>query len=170
VKIIECISWRVLGFAVLFGCIVVSLALNISLSGRVVILEAANAKRDLVDPLMPIECTLGDDLGQSSDRPCFVEFYRLHDTPQQFEGRWVGVKGNYVSGFEMSAFFPDSKQLDQKKGKDLQTLDIHSAMWLSPGFSDGEQYREIYVIGKFHRGPAGHLGAYFGELEGAILR
>ncbi len=140
------------------------IAHGIALSRRVQALEAAMARRDKADPLTAAECqweSRGHDwtAGESREHPCVVSFQRLIQAPQQFNGRWVEVQGHYEQAYEVSAFVapyaPDSNSADP----------YAEALWVNgavlPRLEGGSLDR---AVGKFRRGPAGHLGEYFGEL------
>jgi hypothetical protein len=125
-------------------------------------LEAAVKKREIADPLEAHECVeLG--LGVSPDKPCETTLWRLAQTPQQFHGSWVMVKGIYASGFEHTAVYP----LPPDGGVFSQTLDKHAALWVQLNLPVTTSRPVVLVAGKFERGPAGHMGQYFGELVDA---
>ena len=153
--------------------IVALAAYDVVLSRRVVALETAVAERDAADPLNPWECvgagrqkaatatrTDGRIAGNSRDNPCAVRFQRLLDAPQQFAGRWVEVQGRYVSGLETSALFP----LDEPPPGQWETTD--HALWVSVApFAPPDAIGSAVFVGRFRRGPAGHLAAYFASLD-----
>lgn len=154
--------------------------LEASTAKRITTLEVLVSKRETADPLTPIECTTEGMRGESREHPCYIYFHRLLETPQQFEGRWVCVTGLYFSGFEASAFFatpddnlvygPDAPRPGQKQ-TELHVDNWHKpALWLTPGFPPGKPFRRMSVVGRFKRGPSGHLGHYFGELTDTIER
>lgn len=119
-------------------------------------------KRESVDPLVARECMeLG--LGTSPQKPCQTTLRRLAETPQQFHGSWVMVEGIYASGFEHTAVYPT--RLDTEEAS--QGLDKHAALWVQFGLPLTNSRPVITVVGKFERGPAGHMGDYFGELVDA---
>lgn len=146
--------------------IVALIAHELTLTNRIAALEAAVAQRDAADPLMPFECrhslpVRGEISGNSRDKPCFVAFQRLLDAPQQFEGRWVEVQGRYASGFETSALFP----LDSKPPSEGWESYEH-ALWVGvQPFAKADTQNGVVFVGRFRRGPAGHLGQYFAALD-----
>jgi hypothetical protein len=126
--------------------------------------EVAVQKRENADPLVARECAeLG--LGGSPAKPCHTTLYHLALTPQRYHGVWVIVQGIYASGFEHSAIYP----MPSEPGGTLQILNQHSALWVQVGVPDTNSRPVISVTGRFKRGPAGHMGDYFGELIEAKL-
>jgi len=127
-------------------------------------IEAAVQKRESADPLEARECVeLGT--GASPDNPCYTTLRRLAQTPQQFHRTWVVVEGIYASGFEHSAVYPiPSEPMEASK-----SLDKHEALWVQLGLPNTQNRPVITVMGRFVRGPAGHLGDYFGELVDAKM-
>ena len=154
-----------LGVALLLLAIGVLVAYDVGLSRRVAALEAALARRDKADPLVAQECRwksrgLEDaTAGESRENPCVVSFRRVLQAPQQFDGRWIDVHGYYAHGFEVSALFESEPAGSNGEDPSVEALWVNVAL----------QPRVVgdsldHVVGVFHRGPAGHLGAYFGEL------
>jgi hypothetical protein len=125
-------------------------------------IEAVVKKREIADPLMAREC-VELKLGASPEKPCQTTLWRLAQTPQQFHGSWVMVEGIYESGFEHTAVYP----LPSDGGESSQKLDKHAALWVQLDLPETTSRPVIFVTGKFERGPAGHLGQYFGELVDA---
>ena len=162
--------------AVLVVAVAALVAHELALGRRIAALEAAVAERDAADPLVPKEClyamrTRGETWGQTRERPCEVEFQRLIEAPQQFEGRWVKVQGAYADGFETSALSSPESQPQRFSANGIPMpppSGYRHALWVSaPRTPDGttdDGLERVVVVGRFHRGPAGHLGAYFGEL------
>jgi len=168
--------WARRGTTVLVVAAVAALAAHaVVLSRRVVALEAAVAERAAADPLLPFECRDSGRLkarisgrkddeiaGRSRENPCVVQFERLLDAPQQFSGRWVEVQGRYVSGFEMSALFP----LGSAPPANALWEPTGHALWVSVApFAKPDEQGGAVFIGRFRRGPAGHLAMYYGSLE-----
>jgi len=133
---------------------------DVALSRRVATLEAAVAARDKADPLMAPECAMesrGHDwtAGESREHPCAVSVRRVLQAPQQFNTRWLRVYGRYQKGFEVSAL------QDIEGGTSSE-----EAIWVSARVQKGQEASAPdVVVGRFYRGPAGHLGAYFGVLD-----
>lgn len=126
--------------------------------------EVAVQKRENADPLVAQECAeLG--LGGSAAKPCHTTLHHLALTPQRYQGNWVTVQGIYASGFEHSAIYP----MPSQPGGTWQILDKHSALWVQLGLPDSNSRPVVSVTGRFERGPAGHMGDYFGELIEAKL-
>lgn len=126
---------------------------------RLQMVESAVKRREDADPLVAREC-IESGRGASRDRPCFTTLWHLAQTPQQFHGTWVVVEGIYASGFEHTAVYPmpsDTKFPSQRLNK-------HEALWVQLGLPDTDSRPVISVLGRFQRGPAGHMGDYFGEL------
>lgn len=147
-----------LGVSLMLLAIGVLVAYDIGLSRRVAALEAAVDARDKVDPLVPFECNYrGVVRGASRDMPCFVTFRRLLQAPQQFDGRWVQVQGRYEHAFEVSALFaPDAAPANDADP-------YGQALWISGALQPRQAGESLdRAVGVFHRGPTGHLGAYFG--------
>ena len=135
-------------------------------SARLERLEAAVKQREAADPLQARECVeLG--LGGSRDKPCMTTLRRLAQTPQQFHDRWVMVEGFHGSGFEHSALYPVQPELAYS----AKIFDKNAALWVDLDLPNTyeKDMPLVTVIGKFERGPAGHLGDYFGELTDAKL-
>ena len=159
------------GDVVLTGAAIIAiLALlvhEVMLARRIAALEAAVAQRDAADPLMPLECrgsfpTRGELAGGSRDKPCIVTFQRLLDAPQQFNGRWVEVQGRYSSGMERSALYP----VDSTPAAMAAWESDEHALWVDVApFAPADSENRAVFVGRFRRGPAGHLGAYFAALE-----
>jgi hypothetical protein len=118
--------------------------LNTSTSERITTLEKLVSARELADSLIPKECTFDEGLGGSEDKPCWVEFHRILEAPQQFVGRWVVVTGKYVSGFEKSGLLSNSDELNQK-------MSLHRAIWINPLLEELKDNDEIHLVGKFNR-------------------
>jgi hypothetical protein len=138
---------------------------NVVLDRRVTALETAAAERNVADPLLPSECTIavragGEVWGKSSNRPCQVSFARLIQAPQQFEGRWIEVAGRYDKEFETSALFSS----DAKPAFLPLEEPFSEALWITTSHVRYEHPDRAVVVGRFHRGPGGHLSQYFGTL------
>lgn len=136
-----------------------------ALAARLHAVENAIRQRDAADPLNPAECPAWRGTGDARDHPCQTTLARLLQAPQQFQGRWVMVEGGYRSAFEESALYPPNYA---RPGKP-QDLDRQQAIWIEPGFdtTSGSISAKV-VIGKFKRGPSGHLGIYAGELTDTV--
>lgn len=162
--------------AVLVVAAIAALAAHdVVLSRRVVALESAVAERAAADPLLPYECRASGQLtarisgrkddeiaGRSRENPCIVQFERLLDAPQQFAGRWVEVQGRYVNGLETSALFP----LDSTPPADTPWEPTGHALWVAVApFAKPDERGGAVFIGRFRRGPAGHLAMYYASLE-----
>ena len=151
--------------AVTFACcIAMNVYLTLDSRDRLNKMEVEVKQRNSADPLVAREC-IEVDTGNSSDRPCLTTLRRLAQTPQQFHNRWVMVRGVYVSGFEQSALYPE--RLDSEVS--TQELDRYSALWVHLDPIPSNDRPAITVVGRFSRGPAGHLGDYFGELTEATV-
>ena len=59
---------------------------------------------------------------------------------------------------------PSSEPMEASK-----SLDKHEALWVQLGLPNTQNRPVITVMGRFVRGPAGHLGDYFGELVDAKM-
>ncbi len=155
-----------LAVALLLLAIGVLVAYDVGLSRRLALLEAAAAARDKADPLMAPECEWasrrlhGEIAGNSREHPCVVSIRRVLQAPQQFDGRWIDVYGRYDHGFEVSALFTSNAA--GSDGEDPSA----EALWVNVALQPRAVGDSLdHVVGVFHRGPAGHLGAYFGELD-----
>lgn len=141
------------------------LAHEVILNRRVVALEAAVAERAAADPLLAVECRISDPnrreiWGQVREKPCQVSFQRLLDAPQQFEGRWVEVQGRYSSGMESSALFALNSNPPAEGWESYE-----HALWVDvEPFAKADAQKRGVVVGRFRRGPAGHLAQYFAAL------
>jgi hypothetical protein len=128
---------------------------------RLQIVESAVKRRESADPLVARECE-EYGLGASREKPCLTTLWHLAQTPQQFHGSWVMVEGIYASGFEHTAVYP-YPDLEYPS----QRLNKHEALWVQLPLPNTNSRPVISVVGRFERGPAGHMGEYFGELVDA---
>ncbi|GAB3374521.1 hypothetical protein [Massilia agri] len=129
-------------------------------------IENVVKKREAADPLQAKEC-VELETGDSPDKPCMTTLRRLALTPQQYHDRWVVVEGLYAGGFEVSALFPEQED----RSVMASGLDSYAALWVQLDLPNTpKEMPLIYVMGRFKRGPAGHLGQYFGELVNAEVR
>ncbi len=158
--------WRlgaVLGIVAIIGLV----AHEFVLARRIAALEAAVAQRDAADPLIGAECWYslprhGELAGGSRDKPCIVTFQRLLEAPQQFHGRWVEVQGRYVGGFERSALYP----VDSKPPDGVMWEPTAHALWVDAApFAPLDANSRGVFVGRFRRGPGGHLAAYYATLN-----
>jgi len=124
--------------------------------------EADLKRRNNADPLHAREC-LELSSGGSPQNPCQTTLRRLAQTPQQFHDRWVLVEGVYANGFEHSALYPSQAEL----GVSAQRFDKHEALWVHLDMPLMKEPVPLLIVGRFTRGPSGHLGDYFGELTDA---
>lgn len=158
--------------AALACSIAINFYLTLDARARVDKIEAALKQRDNADPLVAREC-VEMNAGDAPDRPCVTTLQRLAQTPQRFHDRWVLLRGIYVSGFEQSALFPMPVEPEMPPPTDRPmpppTFDRYTAVWVrfDPTSTNLEGTPELTVVGRFKRGPAGHLGDYFGELTNA---
>lgn len=121
-------------------------------------IEAAIRKRDDADPLEARAC-MELNRGGSADSPCITTLHHLSRTPQQFHRRWVKVAGMYKQGFEQTALYPAREHVSASADE----FAPHTGLWVQIGMDWGKP-SPMTVVGEFRRGPAGHLGEYFGEL------
>ncbi len=82
-------------------------------------------------------------------------------SPQQFEGRWVRVRGFHQSGVETSALHAP----DWRPPAFPQDERFAEALWVDVPTGSADRLGPVELVGRFHRGPSGHLGAYFGRLD-----
>ena len=133
-------------------------------SSKLARLEQRITTREQADPWLPVECAYEDGLGQSPQHPCFTSFESLRLAPQKFHGRWIGVRGFYVGGFEtsrLSGTLPSGEPI---------LVEMHRpSVWVDGDFPDTWPPKKINVVGQFINGPAGHMSAYFGRLQSAKL-
>lgn len=125
---------------------------------RLTKIEAATQKRDDADPLEAHAC-VELNTGDSPHSPCRTTLHHLSRTPQQFHRRWVMVEGIYAQGFEQTALYPAPRN----KSVPAEEFAPHTGLWVQIGMKWGKP-SPMTVVGQFRRGPAGHLGEYFGEL------
>lgn len=138
-----------------------------NVSSRLASLEKTVLKREHADPLMPSECSIEPELGESRDRPCRITFQRLLQAPHQFHGRWIMIVRLYANGFEESALY--SPVFDKDKSA-LPTVQHYSAVWMEPWIKgDDQPLGKTIIIAKFSNGPSGHMSAYFGKLTDAAV-
>jgi hypothetical protein len=142
---------------------------NQELQNRVNLLDAAVRKRQVADPLEPVECGpgFGNGTGKSSGQPCRISIWRLLTSPQQFDGKWVRVQGAYRSGFEQSALYDVDYQLAPSLSEVF--MQPRFALWVDTSQQIDASLPRRTFIGLYRRGPSGHLSQYGGRLESAVV-
>ena len=117
-----------------------------SLWNRIALLERTVAHREAADPLIPEECP-------HADWVCVTSIGQVVKSPEKYHGREIGITGIFVSGFETSILVDKT---DRGEGQGI---------WVNDGIPVSRNLQEMTVVGRFKRGPSGHLGGYKGELS-----
>jgi hypothetical protein len=169
--------WRLLAISLFLGvigivsCIFMAFKIveinaeNKNIRDRLISVEDNLEKRQIADPLNPVECDITNGTGVSPKNACNISIWRLLRSPQQFDNKWVKVAGRYVKGFERSALYDVDYELS------ANYLDIflqpRFALWVETSQDVMESTSRISFVGLYKRGPSGHLRQYGGELKNA---